>query len=102
MGTSGTDGDIVIQQSLDDGTTWSKRTVVLAKGSHGYSTGPTYVIIHPPGISTALHCTTELTHIIMCQPGSYSSRAHLASVRVQLRKLGLGLPCPARLGSARQ
>jgi len=39
---------VVIQQSLDDGLSWTKRTTIL-QGAHGYSTGPTPVLFFQVG-----------------------------------------------------
>ena len=43
--SGGVNAGVVIQQSLDDGMSWAKRTVILS-ASHGYSTGPTPALFH--------------------------------------------------------
>lgn len=42
--SGGTTADVVIQRSTDDGRTWAERTTILS-ASHGYSTGPTPVVV---------------------------------------------------------
>lgn len=51
--SDGTKADVVIQQSLDDGLTWTKRTVILS-ASEGYSTGPTPALFHAGRIWRAI------------------------------------------------